>query len=105
MNVGQLRAAIANLPDHLPVVMQQNNEPHGDYEVLAVTVEQAYPDDLFHHTAPTYGGKVWESPQVWHTHDRERGNTDVVLLGSDKPWMPTIDAELAQPELGSGDQQ
>ena len=104
MNVGELIIALSKLDPSLPVVMQQTDEPLGQYEVLDVSVEDGYADKLYHRTAPTYGGRVWESPQVWHTYvDRytKEPITKVVLLDSDKPWRPTIDAEVEQKELRS----
>lgn len=100
MNVGELMAKLSKLDPNLTVLMEQNNEPLGQYEVLDVSVELGKPDRLYHATASTYGGRVWEYPQVWHTYEGE--GTEVVLLGSEKPWQPTIDAVVEQRALGLG---
>lgn len=97
MNVRELIEKLSRLDPELPVVMQQNDEPlGGGYEVLAVDVIAGQPDGLYHATAPAYGCRAWDSPQVWDTYE---GDSEVVLLGSDKPWQPTIDGELAPREL------
>lgn len=80
MNVGELVEKLSRFDPGLPVLMQQTDEPLGDYEVLSVDVVTGKPDSLYHASAPTYGGRVWESPQVWSTYDG--GDSEVVLLGS-----------------------
>jgi hypothetical protein len=99
MNVGELIAKLSRLDPNLPVLMQQSDDPLGDYEVLDVSVVPGKPDDLYHRTAvPRHGGRPWDYQQVWHTY--ERGDIEVVLLGSEKPWQPVVDAEVVQREIG-----
>lgn len=97
MNVRELIEKLSRVDPDLPVVMQQCDEPlGGGYEVLDVSVIAGQPDRLYHATAPRYGGRAWDYPQVWDTYE---GDSQVVMLGSDKPWRPIIDGELAQREL------
>lgn len=103
MKVGELIEKLSRLDPEMVVVMEQNDEPLGEYEVLDVAVVDAEPHSLFHSSAPSYGRKPWAYPQVWNTYDGKE--TKVVLLGSEPPWQPTIDADLAVPELTSGDRK
>lgn len=100
MTVAELMERLARLDPELPVIMEQSDEPLGDYEVLDVEVVPGQPDRLYHRTAPTYGGKTWDYPQVWNTYDG--GDISVVLLGSDKPYQPTIDGEIEAKALTQG---
>lgn len=97
MNVRELMEKLSRLNPDLPVVMQQSDEPLGNYEVLDVEVVPGKPHSMYHASAPSPSGRVWDYPQVWDTY--EGGDTEVVLLGSDKPWQPTIDGELVHREL------
>lgn len=97
MNVRELIEKLSRLDPEMVVLMEQSDDPLGQYEVLDVTVTPGKPDKLYHRTAPTYGGRTWTSPQVWSTWDG--GDVPVVLLGSDPPWQPTIDGEIAPREI------
>lgn len=97
MNVHELIAKLSRFDPELPVVMEQNNEPLGDYEVLDVEVVDADPGHPWHSTSPSHGGRPWKSPEVWNTYDGKQNR--VVRLASEPPWQPTIDGELARPEL------
>lgn len=99
MNVGQLRAAIANLSDNMPVIIpRQDMGTEDDFDLVIVPASR----DRW--------GYVSEGHVGWD------GYTNIQALfiggyppdGEDiTPQQPprVIDAELAQPELGSGDQQ
>ena len=110
MNVGQLRAALANLPDHMPVVIEQEDlDLVGTYvEVMQVRFTDS--DVYFDSKAFSLDGSRPYDRADWHWHNsgtpaRGKPTEPVVLLGCKLPWRPTIDGEIAQPELGSGDQQ
>lgn len=108
MNVGQLRQALTNLPDHLPVVIDQEDlDLVGEYvEVMQVRFTDT--DVYFDPKAFSLDGSRPYDRADWHntgTSAREKPTEPVVLLGCRLPWRPTIDAEVIQPELGSGDQQ
>lgn len=107
MNVGQLRAALANLPDDMPVAIQSEC----GWSELNLYV---LPANLYrspHYPTVTYlsDGHVNTSSDVYANHT----NTTALLFsewGNDgeniTPQAPeTIDAEVIRPELGSGDQQ
>ena len=86
MNVGQLRRILEDLPDDMPVVMSQGDEPMGDYEVLSADVVNMQPSRYFPGVNPT----VWDD-------DLPRGEIGVpcLFLGDEGPPRRIIDGELA----------
>ena len=105
MNVGQLRAALANLPDHMPVVIEQE-----DIDLVGTYVELMHVerrDDLIYHKETVdsvYGlNRRYDRPG-WGYKDTTPTEPAVIICCY-QPLPPTIDGEIARPELGSGDQQ
>lgn len=104
VNVGQLRQAIANLSDDLPVVIDQEDlDLVGEYvEVMQVRFTDS--DVYFDPKGFSLDGSRPYDRADWHntgTPAREKPTEPVVLLGCRLPWQPTIDAEIVQPELES----
>lgn len=102
MNVGQLRAALANLPDNMPVVIDQEDpELVGSYVEL-MSIERR--DDLIYRDHDGYsfdGCRPYDRPD-WGYNDTTP-TEPAVIVGCKLPWRPTIDGEIARPELESGD--
>ncbi len=107
MNVGQLRAALANLPDNMPVVIPHEIGVEHEFDLVIVPA---------HMDRHGYIGQEHVSFDTEWSREIYAGTTNIFALyiggyapdGEDiTPEMPprVIDAELAQPELGSGDQQ
>ena len=105
MNVAELRQALAGLPDHLPVVIEQE---HLDLVGEYVEVMQArFTDTEIYFNPDAYscdGSRPYGRPD-WYctgTPKRDKPAEPVVILGCMRPHLPTIDGELAAPELESG---
>lgn len=90
MNVGELIQRLQKLDLELPVVMGQEDEPVGDYEVLDVDVRPMHPDKTFR-----------SNPSAWHsdTYKPTTPPRPVVFLGRDRSYLPVIDAEVERLEL------
>lgn len=90
MNVGELIRQLSKLDPDLPVVMAQEDEPVGNYEVLAVDERSMHPDKTF-----------TLDPAAWHDScwTPELPPQQVAFLGRDRPYLPVIDAEPVRAEL------
>lgn len=106
LTAGQLMEQLSRLDPDLPVVFEARDEPLGNYGVRAVEVDEQqreslfadgpYGCDVFHEKI---GGGYNGHPAEWWTGDRYDQPGPVVFLRYELPWQPTIDGELAQPEL------
>ncbi len=113
LTVGQLLNELSLLDPSLPVVFEARDEPLGDYGVRSLEVcemqrETIFADgpfgcDVFHsHCSGGHGDcpKEWWSDR--HSGDRYDPPQEVVMLRYESEWKPTIDGEIAQPELPVG---
>ncbi|AHG24385.1 hypothetical protein PBI_MICHELLEMYBELL_64 [Mycobacterium phage MichelleMyBell] len=99
LTAGQLIAQLLKVPADTPVVMSQEDDPLGNYGVRRVEFTDMQRDPCY---ADGPGGRdSWHRPHdSYRDYDPPQG---VVFLGAERPWQPTIDGEIALPELESGD--
>lgn len=88
VNVGELIQRLQKLDLELPVVMAQEDEPVGCYEVLDVDERTMHPDKTF-----------TRDPTAWHDscYTPELPPQQVAFLGRDRPYLPVIDVEVELP--------
>lgn len=97
MNVAQLIRHLSTCPPDAPVVMTMEDDPLGDYEVLAVDREQMQHDRTYDHC----GMRVYNSPAC-ATRDRGDPPQEVVVLSFDGPGRVTVDATPVLKAIDAG---
>ncbi|ATW61093.1 hypothetical protein SEA_ANDIES_60 [Mycobacterium phage Andies] len=101
LTAGQLIAQLLKVPADTPVVMSQEDEPVGCYGVRSVELEEMRRD-------PTYADGPF-GRDSWHSTLYSCAGYDppqqVVFLGPERPWQPTIDGEPERPAIESGDRR
>jgi hypothetical protein len=95
VNVGQLIARLNAYPADMPVVMGMCDEPMGHYEVLQVGLARMARDTVFDNPVVYHEGEL----SYMKGNDRYEPLCDVVMLYSEKPYVPSIEGELALKEI------
>jgi len=96
VNVGQLIQRLGAYPADMPVVLEMEYEPCGDYEVATV-------DGVHMEHDPTWDPmlRVYQSPGDCHSA-RCDPPRDVVLLGGQARGRAVVDVEPMRPAIGAG---
>lgn len=105
LTAGELIRQLQKVHPDTPIVMSQEDEPCGDHGVRSADITEMKREDT--HADGSCGFDVWHEANWLNEFPNSRSHKQfdppqtVVWLGKSRPWQPTIDAEIAQPEIES----